>query len=316
LENYWAGVVLVLEPSDDIRSTKSEFSQCHPIHSITFSKTPTSSDALLGNRQQYQVLEDHAFTSKLVLEHAASRLASIASQLGHPEEAFGWLNCVERGIQNGALERSLVEFSLVNTLAIIYMNVGQLDKALPFAERSVQWFQERDECRVETENKLVAKDTVASIYSDLGQRDKAVAIQEEMYKEARRELGSFHPTTKVTKKRLAVMRDSWARVKPSDVQARIRRMTASKGRSIAIGCFYGLVSRKDLNHTEVEIRVFSREKRQYLVRMAGGDGLQLYVKPSNILFSLDTYVYVHGLQNANQYNGKLGTLGEEWKVHY
>jgi hypothetical protein len=45
-----------LSPPSPIRSTKSEFSQCHPIHSITFSTTPTSSDALLGN-QQHQVLE-------------------------------------------------------------------------------------------------------------------------------------------------------------------------------------------------------------------------------------------------------------------
>jgi hypothetical protein len=45
-----------LSPSSPIRSTKSDFSQRHPIHSVAFSTTPTSSDALLGN-QQHQVLE-------------------------------------------------------------------------------------------------------------------------------------------------------------------------------------------------------------------------------------------------------------------
>jgi hypothetical protein len=45
-----------LSPSSPIRSTKSDFSQRHPIHSIAFSTTPTSSAALLGN-QQHQVLE-------------------------------------------------------------------------------------------------------------------------------------------------------------------------------------------------------------------------------------------------------------------
>jgi hypothetical protein len=83
-------------------------------------------------------------------------------------------------------------------------------------------------------------------------------------------------------------------------------MTASKDRLTVIGVLYGIVNRKDLDSTHVEIRLFSREKRQYLVQMAGGNCSRLYVKPSNIIFDADTLVYVHGLQNASKYNGKEG----------
>jgi hypothetical protein len=48
-------------------------------------------------------------------------------------------------------------------------------------------------------------------------------------------------------------------------------------------------------------------KRQHLVRMAEGDGTQLYVKPSNILLNPDTSVFVHGLQDAKEHNGKTGS---------
>jgi hypothetical protein len=131
-----------------------------------------------------------------------------------------------------------------------------------------------------------------------------VTINKEIYKEARKELGSSHPMTKWSKRRLAKLEQEWAGVEPSDVQA---QMAAFKGRKRVIGSLKGLINRNDLNGTPVEIRLFSREKRQYLVRMAGGDGSQLYVKPSNILFTPGTPpVYVHGLQNANQYNGELG----------
>jgi hypothetical protein len=61
-----------------------------------------------------------------------------------------------------------------------------------------------------------------------------------------------------------------------------------------------------LDETPVEIRLFSREKMQYLVQMAGGDRSQLYVKPSNIIFDAGTLVHVQGLQNAKQYNGRIG----------
>jgi hypothetical protein len=124
-----------------------------------------------------------------------------------------------------------------------------------------------------------------------------------IYKEARKGFGSSHPLTKEAKIRLADLEDSWAGIEPSDVQA---RMTASKGRSIAIGFCHRIVKRKDLDGRPVEIRLYSRDEGQYLVRMAGGDGSQLYVKPSNLLFNPGTYVYVHGLQNATRYNGKLG----------
>ena len=149
----------------------------------------------------------------------------------------------------------------------------------------------------------MVKPTVASIYSSLGQRDKALTIYKEVYKEARKEFGSSHPSTKLAKQNLATEEDYWAGVDPSDVQA---KMAASKGRETTIGFLNGLVNKKDLNGTPVEIRLYSREKKQYLVRMAGGDGSQLYVEPSNIIFNMDTNVYVHGLQNASQYNGKLG----------
>jgi hypothetical protein len=125
-----------------------------------------------------------------------------------------------------------------------------------------------------------------------------------MWKEARKKLGSSHPTTKVAKARLARLEESWASdVDTSDVQA---QMTASKGRLIATGFLYGIVNGKDLDETPVEIRLFSREKRQYLVQMAGGDRSQLYVKPSNIILDTGTPVHVHGLQNAKHYNGKEG----------
>jgi hypothetical protein len=87
--------------------------------------------------------EDHAFTSGLLLD-AMFSLATIATKSGHQEEAFGWLNCVQRDVLNGPIERfqhklegsiehSFLEFKLVDTLAIVYMNIGQLDMALPFA---------------------------------------------------------------------------------------------------------------------------------------------------------------------------------------
>jgi tetratricopeptide (TPR) repeat protein len=245
--------------------------------------------------------EDHILTSDVSVK-AMLTLASTASKLGHNEEAFGWLNCVDRGVQNGAIERSLVGVGLCHNFANIYSNLGQCDRALPYAERSVQMY-ERDENVRRTPNKLKAKHIVASIYEDLGQLDKAVTIHKEMYKEAKKKLGSSHPTTKWAKLILAQMEDHWAGVDPSNVQA---QMTASKDRLIAIGLLYGIVNREDLDNSPVEIRLFSREKRQYLVQMAGGNRSQLYVKPSNIIFDAGTIVHVHGLQNASKYNGKEG----------
>jgi tetratricopeptide (TPR) repeat protein len=249
--------------------------------------------------------EDRALTSR-VCSSAVVSLAGIASQQGHNEEAVGWLNCVDRGVQNGTIERSLVEVSLAHNFAGIYSSLGQCDKALPYAERSVQMY-ERDESEGMTPNKLKGKRIVASIYSDLGQLDKAVTINKEICKEAKKKLGSSHPATKWAKLHLAQLEDRWAGVDPSNVQA---QMTASKGRLIAIGFLYGIVNRKDLDSTPVEIRLFSGEKRQYLVQVAGGNRSQLYVKPSNIIFDTDTLVYVHGLQNASKYNGKEGMARE------
>jgi hypothetical protein len=142
--------------------------------------------------------------------------------------------------------------------------------------------------------KLTVKATVASIYTSLGQRDKGLTIYKENHKEARKKLGSSHPTTRWTKQRLAEVEDYWTRVDPSDYQA---RMTASKGRAIIVG---------NLNGTPVEIRLYSCERRQYLVRIAGGDGSQSHVKPSDLIFIKGTPVCAHGLQNANQYNGEVG----------
>jgi hypothetical protein len=73
---------------------------------------------------------------------------------------------------------------------------------------------------------------------------------------------------------------------------------------------YGIANKKVLGSTPVEIRLFSREKRQYLVQMAGGNRSQLYVEPSNLIFDANTLVHVHGLQNANKYNGKEGRAKE------
>jgi hypothetical protein len=103
------------------------------------------------------------------------------------------------------------------------------------------------------------------------------------------------------------MEDHWAGVDPSNVQA---QMAASKYRLIATGVLHGIVNRKDLDSTPVEIRLFCREKKQYLVQVAGGNRSQLYVKPSNIIFDADTLVYMHGLQNASKYNGKEGMARE------
>jgi hypothetical protein len=253
--------------------------------------------------------EDHALTSR-VLATAVITLAGIATELGHREEAFGWLNCVDRGVQNGTIEtieRSLVDVGLVQSFAGLYSSLGQCDRALPYAERSVQMYERYeivgDTPNKHTPNKLKAKQTVAGIYSDLGRLDKAVTIHKEICKEAKKKLGSSHPATKGAKQFLAVLEDNWAGVEPFYVQA---AMTASKGRAITIGFCHGIANRNDLNGIPVEIRLFSREKRKYLVRMTRGDGSQLYVKPSNIIFNPHTSVYVHGLQNANQYNGKLG----------
>jgi hypothetical protein len=163
---------------------------------------------------------------------------------------------------------------------------------------------ERDQIEGGTPNKIQAKLLVATIYGHLGQRDKTVTIHKEMWKEAKKKLGSSHPTTKVAKARLARLEESWVSgVDTSDVQA---QMTASKGRLIATGFLYGIVNGKDLDETPVEIRLFSREKRQYLVQMPGGDRSQLYVKPSNVILDTGTPVHVHGLQNAKQHNGKEG----------
>jgi tetratricopeptide (TPR) repeat protein len=249
--------------------------------------------------------EDHALKSH-VSASAVLSLAATATQLGHREEAFGWLNCVDREVQNGAFERSLVDIGLVQSFAGLYSSLGQCDRALPYAERSVQMY-ERDETVGETPNKLKAKHMVASIYSDLGQLDKAVTISKEICKEAKKKLGSSHPTTKLAKLRHAQLEDHWAGVDPSSVQA---QMTASKGRRVTIGFLNGIVNRKDLDSTPVEIRLFSREKRQYLVQVAGGNRSQFYVKPSNIIFDMDTHVHVHGLQNASKYNGKEGMARE------
>ena len=46
--------------------------------------------------------------------------------------------------------------------------------------------------------KLTVKATVASIYTSLGQRDKGLTIYKENHKEARKKLGSSHPTTRWT----------------------------------------------------------------------------------------------------------------------
>ena len=239
--------------------------------------------------------EDRASTYDLFL-NAVFRLATIATNIGHQEEAFGWLNWLDRGIQDGAIERSLVESNLVLGFATMYENLGQFDRALPFAERSVHL--------CDSKKKPIAKHTVASIYSNLGQRDKAVTINKQIYKEARKELGSSHRTTKWAKQRLADLEDYWDSAEASGAQA---EMTASKGRAVTIGVFHGLANRNDLNGSPAEIRLFSREKKQYLVQFARGDGSRLYVKPSNIIFNRHTSVYVHGLQNASQYNGKVGT---------
>jgi tetratricopeptide (TPR) repeat protein len=249
--------------------------------------------------------EDRALTSWVSVS-AVLTLAATATQLGHLEEAFGWLNCVDRGVQNGAIERSFVYVGLDHNFAGIYSSLGQFGKALPYAERSVQIY-ERDDNEGETPNKLKAKHMVASIYSDLGQLDKAVTIHKEICKEAKKKLGSSHPTTKLAKLRLAQLEDYWAGVDPSNVQA---QMPASKDRSIAIGFLYGIANRKDLDSSPVEIRMFSCEKRQYLVQMAGGTRSQLYVKPSNVIFDANTLVHVHGLQNASKYNGKEGMARE------
>jgi hypothetical protein len=247
--------------------------------------------------------EERTFTSTLCLDSVIG-LAYIANTLGHQEEAFGWINWVDRGIQNGAIERSLAESNLVTCFATIYNNIGQHDKALPYAERSVQLWAANEKSVEDTWNKLVAKTAVASIYSNLGQRDKAVTIQKGTYKEARKKLGPSHPTTKETKQRLAELEASWVGAPElSDVQA---GMTACKGRTIMIGFLHEVFNREDLSGTPAEIRLYSREKRQYLVRLAGGDGSQLYVKPSNIIFKTVTSVHVHGLQNAKRYNGRLG----------
>jgi hypothetical protein len=246
--------------------------------------------------------EDHVFTSP-ASANAALGLAGIATDYGHQEESFGWLNCFDRGVQNGAIERSLVEGGLAHGFAMLYYNLGQFGKALPYAERSVQVY-ERDQIEGETPGKVEDQQIVATLYGHLGQRDKAVTIHKEMYKEAKKKLGSSHPSTKLAKACLAESEDYWASgVDPSDVQA---QMTASKGRKIATGILHSIVNRIDLDATPVEIRLFSREKRQYLVQMAGGDRSQLYVNPSNIILDIHTSVHVQGLQNAKQYNGKEG----------
>jgi tetratricopeptide (TPR) repeat protein len=247
--------------------------------------------------------EDHALTS-WVSASAVLTLARIAIKLGHHEEAFGWLNYVDRGLQNGAIERSyVVDVDLVHSFAIIYCSLGQFGKALPYAERSVQMYERYDD-EGETQNKIEAKQIVATIYGQLGQRDKAVTVHKEMWKEAKKKLGSSHPATRLAKACLADLEDYWASgVDPSDVQA---QMIASEGRKIATGFLHSIVNGKDLDSTPVEIRLFSPEKRQYLVQMAGGDRSQLYVNPSNIILDTDTPVHVQGLQNAKQYNGKEG----------
>jgi tetratricopeptide (TPR) repeat protein len=248
--------------------------------------------------------EDHAFASSDTTAHTAISLANIAAESGHQEEAFGWLNCVDLGVQNGAIERSRVESGLLQGFATLYLYLGRYDKALPYAEHSVKVYERHNDER-ETPNKLEATYIVANIYSKLGQRDKAVAMNKEIYKQAKKKLGSSHPSTKALKGLLAQMENYWASgADPSDVQA---QMTASKGRSTAIGFFHSIVNRKDLDGTPVEIRLFSREKRQYLVEIAGGNRSQLYVKPSNIILDTDTPVNVHGLQNAKHYNLKQGT---------
>jgi tetratricopeptide (TPR) repeat protein len=253
--------------------------------------------------------QDHVFTSYASVT-AALGLFGVATDSGHQEEAFGWLNCLYQGVQK-TIERSLrieggpllIEGDLYHRFATVYCYLGQVGKALPYAKRSVQMY-ERDNNVGDTPNKLEVKQMVASLYSQLGQRDKALTILKEMCKEAKKKLGSSHPTTKLAKTSLAETEDYWSSgVDPSDVQA---QMTASKGRLIATGSLYRIVDRKDLDGTPIEIRLFSREKRQYLVQMAGGDRSQSYVKPSNIILDTDTPVYVHGLQNAKQYNGEEG----------
>jgi tetratricopeptide (TPR) repeat protein len=144
--------------------------------------------------------EDRALTSR-VSTSVVLTLAATATQLGHLEEAFGWLNCVDRGVQNGAIEGSLADVGLDHNFAGIYSSLGQFGKALPYAERSVQIY-ERSEYEGETPNKLKAKHIVASIYSDLGQLDKAVTIHKEICKEGKKKLGSSHPVTKLAKLRL------------------------------------------------------------------------------------------------------------------
>jgi hypothetical protein len=65
--------------------------------------------------------EDRALTSR-VCSSAVVSLAGIASQQGHNEEAVGWLNCVDRVVQNGTIERSLVEVSLAHNFAGMFQS--------------------------------------------------------------------------------------------------------------------------------------------------------------------------------------------------
>jgi hypothetical protein len=73
-------------------------------------------------------------------------LAGIATELGHQEEAFGWLNCLDRTgelFRTGQSSARLLRAALVHHFAILHCNLGQCGKALPCAERSVQMY-ERD----------------------------------------------------------------------------------------------------------------------------------------------------------------------------
>jgi hypothetical protein len=105
--------------------------------------------------------EDRFFSSHLVVD-AVFSMSNYANKSGHQEEAFGWLNCVDRGIQNGAIERSLVESNQVHGFATIYDALGQFDRALPYVERGVQLSNERGKSDGDT---LACEETYGQSYS-------------------------------------------------------------------------------------------------------------------------------------------------------
>jgi tetratricopeptide (TPR) repeat protein len=245
--------------------------------------------------------EDHALKPS-VSALAVLNLTGVAIRRWQWEEAVGWLSCLERGIQNGTIAPSLVEFGMAHCFAAIYTNLGQVERALPFAECCVQLYERYEQVGGDAQKKLLmAKCDVGQIYCELGQYGKAATIYKEMYKEAKNTMGSSHLTTKLAKKTLAELEFKTGKY-PSDVQA-----SAVRSRRIAIGFLHGMIgNRQVLDRIPVEIRLFSREKGCYLVQMTAGDRSKLYVKPSCVILHTDTPVHVQGLQNAKEYNGRGG----------